>query len=189
MTKSRIITAAVLASGLFAVSTAGLAAQHAAPGVTHAVHVSSGSDESGHQARIGHGKDYGDRHFDSVMKRLDFTPEQREQVREIVRQDADERQARFEELRQVQRELHRGSYGPGFDPSRIGELAQRQGALMAELHVMRAERMNVIYQEVLTDAQRAKLDEWRASGMERKHHEHGYGHRHGKDRTDRPDRS
>jgi Spy/CpxP family protein refolding chaperone len=188
MSKSRILTAAVLASGLFAMNTAVMAVSPPANGAMRAVHV-SGSHQSVHMLKTGH--EHEQRHFGALMKRLDLTPEQREQAREIIRQDADERRARFEELREVRHELHRGSFGPGFDPARIGELAQRQGALMAELQMMRAERMSEIYNEVLTDAQRARLDEWRANAevrMPGKHHRHGYDHSH-RHHKGHPDRS
>lgn len=175
MTKSRIITAAVLATGLFAVNMSAMAAP--SDGATRAVHVSSESQQAAHPMRAEHGR-HEDGFFGGPLRKLELTQEQREQAREILRQDADERRARFEELREVQRELQRGSYGPGFDPSRIGELAQRQGALMAELQLMRAERMNAIYEQVLTDEQRAKLDEWRENAKAQMpgkyHHGHGY---------------
>jgi Spy/CpxP family protein refolding chaperone len=189
MTRSRIITAAVLASGLFAANFSATAAPHTAEGAMRAVHVSGSHQPAPHAVRTGH-EQRDDIFFGGLMRRLDLTPEQREQAREILRQDADERQARLKELREVQRELQRGSFGPGFDPARIGELAQRQGTLMAELQTMRAERMNAIYSQVLTDEQRAKLDEWREHAraqMPEQHYKHGHHrwHRHGGDRPER----
>lgn len=187
MKKSRIVTAGVAAVGLF---TLGLGGVLAAPaGIVHAVQISADRGP-GHDTKVGHGYERGDREFVPMMRRLDLTSEQRERMRDIFRQDSDERKTKATELREVQREMQRYSFGAGFDAARIGELAQRQGTLMAELQMMRAERLNVVYQEVLTDEQRAKLDQWRSKEkkqMQRKHHHRDYGHsdRHDRGKADR----
>lgn len=192
MKKSRMVTAGVAAVGLFTLGLGGVLAASPSTGVVHAIHTSA-EQAPGHTLKTGHGHGYerGDREFAPMMRRLDLSSEQRERIRDIFRQDADERQAKAKELREVQTEMQRYSFGAGFDPARMGELAQRQGALMAELQMMRAERMNVVYQEVLTEEQRAKLDKWRSEGkkhMPWKHHHRDYDHsdrhEHGKaDRT------
>lgn len=187
MKKSPIITAGVAAVGLFTLGLGGVLAAPPSAGIVHAVQTSV-DRAAGHDMKTGHGYERGDRGFVPMMRRLDLTPEQRERMRDVLRQDADERKAKATELREVQQEMRRYSFGSGFDSARIGELAQRQGALMAELQMMRAERLNVVYQEVLTDEQRAKLDEWRSEGkkyMPRKHHHRDYGRYEHSDRHDR----
>lgn len=114
------------------------------------------------------------------MRRLKLTPDQRKQVREIFREGAEERRTKAEAVREARRAMQEHAVGPDFDPQLMGMHAQRHAELMAELQTLRAERMNVVYNEVLTDRQRKVLDDWRKQdgphGYHRPHHRSGKPH-------------
>ena len=115
----------------------------------------SGQEESG--PAFGWGR--GNRGFGPVglnrwvLRQLDLTDEQQDTVRALAQQFRSENQASFEQMRQVRRQLREATSEGQFDEALITELAQQQGALMAELLVSRERLRHEIFMQLTPEQQ------------------------------------
>lgn len=95
----------------------------------------------------------------AVLKRLKLSDEQRSQIREIFKNQADAGKEKATALRELRKEQQASALSDGFDPYRAQELAGQAAALESELQVLRLTGLNEAYR-VLDAEQKEKLASW-----------------------------
>jgi periplasmic protein CpxP/Spy len=95
-----------------------------------------------------------------MLRGLDLTQEQRDQVFKIFHEQAPAMRERTQAAREAQRALRQAALSPGFDSARARQLADALGKAQAELALMRVEGMSKVV-ALLTPEQRAKLEQAR----------------------------
>ena len=95
-----------------------------------------------------------------MLRGLDLTQEQRDQVFKIFHEQAPAMRERVQAAREAQRALRQAALSPGFDGARARQLADALGKAHAELALMRVEGMSKVV-ALLTPEQRAKLEQAR----------------------------
>lgn len=101
-----------------------------------------------------------------MLRGLDLTEAQREQVRGIFKEQAPAMRERMQIARKAHQELRAASLAPSFDSARVRELADSAAKAMADAAVLRAEATSKVV-ALLTPEQRAKLEERRQRGERR----------------------
>lgn len=95
-----------------------------------------------------------------MLRGLDLTQEQRDQVRKLYQEQAPAVRERAQAARQAQQELRALALSPNFDSGRARELADAAAKAQADAAVLRAEGMSRVY-ALLTPEQRTKLEQAR----------------------------
>ena len=148
----------LLASGLAlgVAGTGALAQSPAGSGGSH--HVDSGGY---HQVGGGgHGPE-------RLMRRLDLTDAQRDQVFKIFHEQAPAIREQMNAARNAGRELRQSAMSGNFDRARARQLADAQAKAMSEVSLMRADSMSRVV-AILTPEQRQKLEQLRERGGSRR---------------------
>lgn len=99
--------------------------------------------------------------FERMLRRLDLSEEQKEQVARIVNERRSDAQVDRAALRKNHKALHELATSSAYDPQRVRALAETQAQLMADKIVARTDTFRRVYQ-VLTPEQQAQLAELRA---------------------------
>ena len=101
-----------------------------------------------------------------MLRRLDLTEAQRDQVFKIFHDAAPAMRERMKAARSAQDELRKAATASSFDNARVRQLADAVGKAHAEAAYARAETMSRVA-ALLTPEQRARLDELRERGPRR----------------------
>jgi Spy/CpxP family protein refolding chaperone len=118
-----------------------------------------------------HGKGFGKgraRHGGQFGRALDLTEEQRAKVRSIMEAERAKNAPLRQQLAENHRALQAATKAGSFDEAQVRTLAQQAEAARVELAVSRARVQSAIYTTVLTQEQRAKLDEFAAKRQARR---------------------
>ncbi len=105
----------------------------------------------------------------NLLKRLDLTDEQRDQIFEIHHAQQPAVREKMEALRKGREALRNAAMAENYDSKAVRTLADRQAAVKAELIVMRNATFNGIY-NLLTPEQREQIKqvkEKRGAGLQR----------------------
>ncbi len=95
-----------------------------------------------------------------MLRGLDLTQEQREQVRKIFQEQSPAVRDRMEAARKAQQDLRALALSPNFDSGRARDLADTAAKAHADAAVARAEAMSKVF-ALLTPEQRTKLEQAR----------------------------
>jgi Spy/CpxP family protein refolding chaperone len=95
-----------------------------------------------------------------MLRGLDLTQEQRDQVFKIFHEQAPAVRERMQAARDAQQALRKSALSGSFDAAQARQLAEAAGKAHAELALMRAETMSKVA-ALLTPEQRARLEERR----------------------------
>lgn len=101
-----------------------------------------------------------------IADRLELTPEQRAQIRQILEDERPTVQPMVADLLATRAALKKATAGGTFDEAEVQRLAQHQGQTLGRLIVER-ERVKAQIYQVLTPAQREKADQFRTRIEER----------------------
>lgn len=101
-----------------------------------------------------------------MLRRLDLTEAQRDQVFKIFHDQAPAMRERMKAARAAHEELRKATAAPSFDSGRVRQLADAVGKAHADAAYARAETMSRVV-ALLTPEQRTKLEEFRARGQRR----------------------
>jgi Spy/CpxP family protein refolding chaperone len=101
-----------------------------------------------------------------MLRGLDLTEAQRDQVFKIFHAEAPAMRERMKATRAAQEELRKASAAQSFDSARVRQLADAVGKAHADAAYARAETMSRVL-AVLTPEQRTKLNERREHGPRR----------------------
>jgi Spy/CpxP family protein refolding chaperone len=93
---------------------------------------------------------------------LDVTDEQKAQIRSIMEAEKSKNEPLRQQLAENHRAMREATKAGRFDEAQVRSLAQQAQAAKVELAVSRARVQSTIYTTVLTQEQRAKLDEFAA---------------------------
>lgn len=145
---TRTLLAGVLAAGSLAF---GIPAAQAQP-------FEHGRAMHAHQMRDGGGM--------RMLRGLDLTEAQRDQIFKIFHDQAPAMRERMKAARSAQEELRKAATAPTFDSARVRQLADAAGKAHADAAYARAETMSKVA-GLLTPEQRAKLNEIRERGPRR----------------------
>ena len=118
--------------------------------------------DGNHQMR-GH---HGDGGPQRLLRRLDLTEAQRDQVFKIFHDQAPAMREQMKVARHASQELRQASLSPSYDRARARQLADTQAKALSEVMLMRADNMSRIF-AILTPDQRSKLQELRERGQRR----------------------
>ena len=175
--RNKIIAAVVAISGLAV----------AVPFVAHADSAGAACDggrHGGHHRMFGEhgGIDQGGPMGGSerVLKRLDLSEAQRDQIFELRHAQAPQMRAKWKEARSARGALRELAWSGDYDAGKAAELARQGADAMAEIAGMRAKLQADIYQ-LLSPEQRTRLAEMRATqgrdedGPMRRHHDRRHG--------------
>ncbi|MCB1928792.1 MAG: Spy/CpxP family protein refolding chaperone [Rhodocyclaceae bacterium] len=175
--RNKIIAAVVAISGLAV----------AVPFVAHADSAGAACDggrHGGHHRMFGEhgGIDQGGPMGGSerVLKRLDLSEAQRDQIFELRHAQAPQMRAKWKEARSARGALRELAWSGDYDAGKAAELARQGADAMAEMAGMRAKLQADIYQ-LLSPEQRTRLTEMRAAGGQddegpmRRHHDRRHG--------------
>ena len=115
-----------------------------------------------------------------MLKRLDLSEAQRDQVFELRHAQAPQMRAKWKEARNAREALRELSWSGDYDAGKAAEFARQGADAMAEIAGMRAKLQADIYQ-LLSPEQRTRLAEMRATqgrdedGPMRRHHDQRHG--------------
>jgi len=145
----------VFLSSILAVAVLGLLAA----GVGNARPYGERDHERHHSGGEHHGMQRGGdlRH---LLKRLDLSEEQRDQIFELKHAQRPAMRDKVKELRQGRSALRAAAMAKDYDARQVRQLADAQAKLIADLMVMRTETFHRIY-GLLTPEQQQKLAEWK----------------------------
>ena len=121
------------------------------------------ADQRGHGERAGMHQMRGGM---GLLRDLDLTKEQRDQVFKIFHDQAPALRERAQAAREAREELRKLALAPGFDGAKARPLADTAARAQADIAVMRAEGMSKVV-ALLTPEQRAKLEQARERGGHR----------------------
>jgi Spy/CpxP family protein refolding chaperone len=107
-----------------------------------------------------------------MLRQLDLTEQQRDQVFKIFHEQAPALREQAKAVRAAREELRKAAVDPGADAGRIRQLADAMGKAHADAAVQRAETLRRVA-AVLTPEQRARLGELQARGREGRRQGHG----------------
>jgi protein CpxP len=138
-----------------------LIASSLALGVPLAVHAQPTPDGT-HQMRGQHGQGGPQR----LLRRLDLTEAQRDQVFKIFHDQAPAMREQMKVARRASQELRQASLSPNFDRARARQIADTQAKALSEVALMRADNMSRVV-AILTPDQRSKLQQLREGGERR----------------------
>lgn len=134
----------------------------AVPGAALAQPGGHGRGMQAHQMRDGGGM--------RMLRHLDLTEAQRDQVFKIFHERAPAMRERMKATRAAHDELRKATAAPSFDSARVRQLADAVGKAHADAAYARAETMSKVV-ALLTPEQRARLEksrsEWRERGGRR----------------------
>lgn len=180
MTDKRLLKTCLLITGAFALAGPGAAQAHPA-----------GDDRYGHEMHAGPGmcdmqpgERWQRRHEDRngpdgerlppMLRGVELSDSQREQVRGIMRTQAEDMRTRGEELRQTREALRNLALSEDYSEAKLKELAAAHGravAALAEQHALSARRIH----QLLTPEQRKQLEERRKDCEEQRRKKAGDG--------------
>ena len=101
-----------------------------------------------------------------LLRRLDLTEAQRDQVFKIFHDQAPAMREQMKLARAASQELRQASLSPSYDRARARQLADTQARALSEVALMRADNMNRVF-AILTPDQRSKLQQLRERGQRR----------------------
>ena len=101
-----------------------------------------------------------------LMRRLDLTEAQRDQVSRIFQEQAPAIREQMKVARDASRELRQSAVSGNFDRARARQLADAQARALSEAALMRADGMSRVV-AILTPEQRQKLEQLRERGERR----------------------
>lgn len=153
----------VIAATALAVSVLGLSAGAA---VSARPFGDCGSNSEAYHARFGAPDVRQERHLQHLMKKLDLTEAQRDQVFAIMHGKRPMVREKMKALRAGRRALKDLAMTENYEPEQVRELAEAQAELQTELMVMRTTTFNAVY-GLLTPKQREKLAEWKEDRRQR----------------------
>jgi periplasmic protein CpxP/Spy len=139
-----------------------LIASSLALGVPLAVHAQATPDRTHAQMHGQHGQGGPQR----LLRRLDLTEAQRDQVFKIFHDQAPAMREQMKVARRASQELRQASLSPNFDRARARQLADTQAKALSEVALMRADNMSRVV-AILTPDQRSKLQQLREGGERR----------------------
>lgn len=119
--------------------------------------------ERDHDRRHHAGEDYGMHRggeLRHLLKRLDLTDEQRDQIFELKHAQRPAMRDKVKELRKGHRTLRAAAMAQDYDARQVRQLADTQAKLIADLMVMRTETFHKIY-ALLTPEQQQKFGQWK----------------------------
>lgn len=93
-----------------------------------------------------------------VMKKLDLTKEQRQEIRNIKNQSRDQMKTKRAEMLDIKKALHQQSSSKIYNADKVRELANAKAKIMSDMTVQRIETMHQIRKK-LTPKQLEKLDD------------------------------
>jgi Spy/CpxP family protein refolding chaperone len=102
----------------------------------------------------------------AALKRLQLSDEQRTQIREIFKRQAETGKEKAQTLHELNKELQASALSNTFDPVRAQELASQAAGIESELRVLRLSGLNEAYQ-VLSIEQQEKLATWQERRSEK----------------------
>lgn len=167
MNKRNLVLGSVLGMSLLGLLGAGVASAHGGGEWCH-------SHRGGYMSRLGgHGVGglgmEGSRELRHVMRRLDLSQSQRDQIFQIRYQEIPSVREKMEALRHDRQELRAATLSANYDPQKVREAADHAAKTLSDLIVMRSETFRKMY-GVLTPEQQAKVDHWKEKWGHR-HHE------------------
>ncbi|HKJ07985.1 MAG TPA: Spy/CpxP family protein refolding chaperone [Gammaproteobacteria bacterium] len=165
MKKRNAIIGSVLAATVLAGTAAGTAS--AFPGG----HCDHGGHRHGAMTFKGGPMGGSGHHLMRLMEKLNLSKDQRDQIWKIVDAQRGQGREKMLALMENRKALRAATRGSQYDAGKVRELADRQGKLMADLMVMRADTKHRI-RAVLTPEQQSQLDQMRGH-----HHRGGWGGR------------
>lgn len=133
----------------------------------------SDGENDGKRMRGHHGKRG---HF-GMMKQLDLTDAQKEQIKAIRQASRESTQSLRENLKANREQLRQVTANGQFNEAQVQAIATQQSGIMAQLLVERTRVKSQIYQ-ILTAEQKAKIEEMKAKMLERRQNrkaERGFG--------------
>ena len=101
-----------------------------------------------------------------MMRRLDLSDAQRDQVSRIFQEQAPAIREQMKVARDASRELRQSAVSGNFDRARARQLADAQAKALSEVALMRADGMSRVV-AILTPEQRQKLEQLRERGERR----------------------
>ena len=101
-----------------------------------------------------------------LLRRLDLTEAQRDQVFKIFHDQAPAMREQVKVARRASQELRQAALSPNFDRARARQLADAQAKAQSEVALMRADNMSRVF-AILTPDQRSKLQQLRERGERR----------------------
>ena len=116
------------------------------------------ADFGGRHAKLEHHSTHAERPMRHLMRRLDLTEEQRDQIFEIKYAQRPVMREKMKELRKGRQALQEAAMAETYDSEAVRELANRQAQIQAELIVMRNATFNNVY-ALLTPEQRKEIAE------------------------------
>lgn len=127
-------------------------------------------DHGMHYKQDGTPKKYKKHHgwgMHSMLKKLDLSEEQRQQVKAISEEMKPQLKEQKAELRDVSKQIHTLAMSDNYDEGRVSDLADRKGDVIAELSKLKAAKMARIY-ALLTPEQKEKLADLRQKKKEKR---------------------
>ena len=139
-----------------------LIASSLALGIPFAAHAQAMPDGAHSQMSGRHGQGGPQR----LLRRLDLTEAQRDQVFKIFHDQAPAMREQMKVARRASQELRQASLSPSYDRARARQLADTQAKALSEVMLMRADNMSRVV-ALLTPDQRSKLQQLRERGQRR----------------------
>lgn len=166
MTEKRFLKTCLLITGAVALAGPGAVLAHPAGGgrYGHEMYADPGMcdmqpQERWHRRHEGRNGPDGER-LPPMLRGVELSDSQREQIREIMRTQAEDMRTRGEELQQTREALRSLALSEDFSEAKLKELAAAHGravAAMAGQHALNARRIH----QLLTPEQRKQLEERR----------------------------
>jgi len=121
------------------------------------------ADEGGAAAWGGHHRG----HMGYLAKQLNLTDAQKQQIKTIMEANRTTTRPLMQQMLQNRQAMLTATAGGAFDQAKLTALANQQAQIMAQLSVQKASIHSQIYNQVLTQEQKAKADQMRQNQLAR----------------------
>jgi Spy/CpxP family protein refolding chaperone len=153
MKRRNLLTGAVLGVSLFGLAAVGTVIARPHGGVCDFGLGASAAALGGDWGHGGH-------RLHRLLRGLDLTEAQRDQVFQIMHQQMPAAREKMKALREGRQALRDAAMGQAYDAQQVRALADAQAKHLSDLIVMRTETFNKVY-ALLTPEQQAKVAEWK----------------------------